>query len=226
MHVRDINRRPGFTLLELTLVLALVVILSAIIMPRMTGSAASRRLGLAADQVRATWTKARNRAMLNGDTQQFLYRPGSRSFVVVAEPTNQVTDMVYQQATSLLASSTTLENENQSTANATTEGFRVERLPFDVTFIDAGSLGGNASLGAMAASTTSVTPQISSASGQSSGIAMLSFYPDGTTSTSTVWLANEDEEVIPVWLRGLTGIATVGEIVVNTTSGGRQQDSR
>ena len=55
---------------------------------------------------------------------------------------------------------------------------------------------------------------------------MLSFYPDGTTSTSTVWLANEDEEVIPVWLRGLTGIATVGEIVVNTTSGGRQQDSR
>ena len=228
MHARRIYRRPGFTLLELTLVLALVVVLSAIIMPRLTGSAASHRLGLAAGQVRAIWTKARNRAMLTGDTQQFLYRPGTRSFVVVAEPISQDTEMTYQQAVSLLASSTTLKDEDQFVVNATTEGFRVERLPFDVTFIDAASLGNNTSLSgnATAGSTAYINAQANSTPGQSSGNAMLSFQPDGTTSTSTVWLANEDEEVIPVWLRGLTGIATVGEIVVSTTPGGRREESR
>ena len=228
MHARRIYRRPGFTLLELTLVLALVVVLSAIIVPRLTGSAASRRLGSAADQLRATWTKAHNRAMLTGDTQQFLYRPGTRSFVVVAEPISQDTEMRYQQAVSLLASSTTLKGEDQFVVNATTEGFRVERLPFDVTFIDAASLGANTSLSgnAAAASTAYINAQANSTPGQSSGIAMLRFHPDGTTSTSTVWLANEDEKVIPVWLRGLTGIATVGEIVVSTTSGGRRKESR
>ncbi len=234
MRARRIYRRPGFTLLELTLVLALLVMLSTIIVPRLTGSAASRRLGIAADQVRATWTKARNRAMLTGDTQQFLYRPGTRSFVVVVEPISQDTEMAYQQAVSLLASAATLEEETPFAANTTTEGFQVERLPFDVTFIDAASFGDSESLGAnasltgntRAASTTYINAQANSASGQSAGIAMLNFYPDGTTSTSTVWLANEDEEVIPIWLRGLTGIANVGEIVVNTTRGGRRGESR
>ena len=228
MHALRINRRSGFTLLELTLVLALMVVLSAMIVPRLTSSAGSRRLGFAADQVRATWTKARNRAMLTGDTQQFLYRPGTRSFAVVAEPISQDTEMAYQQAVSALASATTREDEDQFLAGATTDGFRVERLPFDVTFIDAASLGANTSLSgnAAAASTAYISAQANSTPGQSFGIAMLSFHPDGTTSTSTVWLANEDDEVIPVWLRGLTGIATVGEIVVSTTPGGRRGESR
>ncbi len=55
---------------------------------------------------------------------------------------------------------------------------------------------------------------------------MLSFRPDGTTSSSTVWLANEDEEFIPVSLRGLTGVATVGQIIGGTAQGGRRQEAR
>ena len=227
MQRARIDRRVGFTLLELTLVLALVVILSTIIVPRLTGTAASRRLELAADQVRAIWTKAHNRAMLIGDTQQFLYRPGTRSFVVVTEPFSQDTDMIYQQAVSLLTSAATVEGEDQIVVNAMTAGFRVERLPFDVTFSDAASLGANASRSGntTAASTAYVSPPSSSTPGPSSGIAQLSFYPDGTTSTSVVWLANEDEEAIPVWLRGLTGIATVGEMVANTTADGGRGES-
>jgi len=40
----------------------------------------------------------------------------------------------------------------------------------------------------------------------------LLFYPDGTTSTARVVLQNEYERSIEVTLRGLTGVASVGEI--------------
>ena len=38
------------------------------------------------------------------------------------------------------------------------------------------------------------------------------FYPDGTTSTAVVVLANEYDRTIEISLRGLTGVATVGKV--------------
>jgi Tfp pilus assembly protein FimT len=38
------------------------------------------------------------------------------------------------------------------------------------------------------------------------------FYPDGTTSTVRLVLANEKQRVVEVWLRGLTGTVRVGPI--------------
>ncbi len=139
------QRRRGLTLLELTLVMSLLVVVFAIVVPRLAGSAAARRLGLGANQIRAVWTKAHNQAMLTGDPQQFLYRPGTRGFLVVAEPIDQQTEMAYQQAVSLLSSSW-LENEDQVGVNPTTEGFHIERLPFDITFVDASVVASNRAL--------------------------------------------------------------------------------
>jgi hypothetical protein len=39
------------------------------------------------------------------------------------------------------------------------------------------------------------------------------FYPDGTTSTAQVMLANGQGRFVKVYLRGLTGVPRVGEIV-------------
>jgi hypothetical protein len=49
------------------------------------------------------------------------------------------------------------------------------------------------------------------------GVNAVTFYPDGSASTSTVWLTNEDDEAIPISLRGMTGIATVGQPVIGVT---------
>ena len=39
------------------------------------------------------------------------------------------------------------------------------------------------------------------------------FYPDGTTSTAQVMLANQHDRFVKVFLRGLTGVPRVGDVV-------------
>lgn len=39
------------------------------------------------------------------------------------------------------------------------------------------------------------------------------FYPDGTTSTAQVLIANENERYLKVELRGLTGVARMGDVI-------------
>ena len=61
----------AFTLLEVVIVLVLVVILSGLAYNALMRPMAARRLQLAADQIRAEWVRARNRAMANGQTYCF-----------------------------------------------------------------------------------------------------------------------------------------------------------
>jgi Tfp pilus assembly protein FimT len=52
--------------------------------------------------------------------------------------------------------------------------------------------------------------------GQGEGMAPdLFFYPDGTTSTAQVLLANQIDRFVKVGIRGLTGVTEVGEIVAS-----------
>jgi prepilin-type N-terminal cleavage/methylation domain-containing protein len=39
------------------------------------------------------------------------------------------------------------------------------------------------------------------------------FYPDGTTSTAQVMLSNQTDRFVKVFLRGLTGVPNIGEVV-------------
>ena len=73
---QSISARPAFTLVEVMLVLALLVVIGALIWPAVKGPFEGQRLRKAGDQVRAEWTRARTRAMKSGRTQVFQFQTG------------------------------------------------------------------------------------------------------------------------------------------------------
>ncbi len=74
--VSDARRPAGFTLVELLLVLALVVMLAALVSPSLSGTLEKVRLDAAAEQVRTAWIDARLEAMRGGESVAFQCRLG------------------------------------------------------------------------------------------------------------------------------------------------------
>jgi prepilin-type N-terminal cleavage/methylation domain-containing protein len=64
-------RRSGFTILEITLVLAVFLILAAITLPSIDAMYSDLRLSAAADAIRGRWAEARARAMEDGVAYRF-----------------------------------------------------------------------------------------------------------------------------------------------------------
>ncbi len=80
-------RRPAFTLLEVTLVLALVVILAAIAIPSLTAMHAQFKVSAAADAIKAALTAARAHAIEEGQPYQVAVVPGTGNFRVAPQST-------------------------------------------------------------------------------------------------------------------------------------------
>jgi prepilin-type N-terminal cleavage/methylation domain-containing protein len=77
--------RPGYTLLELVLVLALVGILLGLAYPSLEGAYSHYQLKAAADEVRAAWVRARSRAVEDGRAYRFAIVPGHGNFRVAPD---------------------------------------------------------------------------------------------------------------------------------------------
>ena len=193
----------------MVLVLSLLVVVFSLVVPRLMGSVSSRRLVFAADEVRTAWTKTRIMAMRSGKPHQFLYVPQSRVYALVCAPANIEAEDAYQEVINSLSSLSRAVDEQdyrQQAARLISQG-RFERLPLAITFLDAATAARlNPRPVAERPSTTN--------SDQGAGIQAVTFYPDGSASDTTVWLVNEDDEAIPIWLRGVTGVSTVGEPVI------------
>src|SRR4051794_15075176 len=67
--------RHGFTLLEVLLVVAVIVILGAMAYPSIEAMYGDVRLSAAADQVRARWADARTKAIEDGRPYRFATQP-------------------------------------------------------------------------------------------------------------------------------------------------------
>src|SRR5947209_19190334 len=78
------NRRRGYTLLELLLVLAIIVIAAAAVAPSFRGVMRSATLKSAANDVRAALTKAHVLAMKSGRTHVFQYELGGSKYKIEA----------------------------------------------------------------------------------------------------------------------------------------------
>jgi Tfp pilus assembly protein FimT len=85
--------RRAITLLEVLLVLALLVILSAMTWPALDRPMANQRLRKAADQVRTAWTRARVEAMTTGQTFAFRCTIGENRFEIAAQAGPEAVDV-------------------------------------------------------------------------------------------------------------------------------------
>lgn len=195
--------RLAFTLLEVVIVLVLVVILSGVAFNALMRPMAARRLQLAADQIRAEWIRARNRAMANGQTYYFQCELGGNGYVLVPYDASVPGTDVYD------PSMGTQDMTDVPLMQIPGGGSRKE-LPEKITFVDVQVEGGEL--------TAAITEDPTFSSPPSDGSSIL-FFPDGTTSSALITLENEFGRRIDISLRGLTGAVLVGELYDSESAG-------
>ena len=191
------DRLPsGFTLLELTLVLALLVVISAMIWPALDRPMATERLRRGADKVRAEWTKTRIRAMSSGSPHVFRYQP----------LTNQYQVEIWQGAEAQLEAATVSDFGVPLEPAVITQALGEDGLPDGVVF-DTNQT--QQDMRGLLVGAEAMQMQ----SGQEAWSEPIYFFPDGTTSTARLLLRNEHELYIVLDLRGLTGVATLSDVL-------------
>ena len=183
------SARDGFTLMEILLVLALLIVLSAVIWPALGGFYAGYRVEQAASDVQILLSAARIRAAEAGTTYQFRYEPGGRRYLLI--PANTA-ELVAASDSPLADAATEISAARRQTGE----------LPETVTFgqpsseseaghpIPAALLEGL--IGADDLQRAPWGPEIL-------------FYPDGTASDAEFTVFDEDGESITLTVRGLTG---------------------
>jgi len=77
--------RQGFTLLEVLLVMAILVIMLAVAMPTLEGMMGNTRTRGAADEVTRAWATARSRSIDNGVPYRFAVQPESSKYRVAPD---------------------------------------------------------------------------------------------------------------------------------------------
>jgi prepilin-type N-terminal cleavage/methylation domain-containing protein len=195
----------AFTLIEVLIVLALLVILAALAVPAMDRPLATQTLRSGVDDVRTAWVQARLAAMKTGQTFVFRYAPGGDHYVVECQVTPE---MAVEQEVEGFSSSGDASQDQAVAENLKRyeQDLRLrEHLHFDQgsTTVDAR---------AQSAAESMTNSDASAADSQLTWSDAIFFYPDGTTSTAVIRLENKYGRMIELSLRGLTGVASIGPI--------------
>ena len=196
------TQRAAFSLIEVILVLAILVAISAIVVPSVSDSLRRQRLRSSADSLRGQWERARLTAMKTGQAQIFSCVPETGDYTI--EPYMSDTDILSASAGATVMTSggpvvqATSDATTTMPAASSTEGKQLEE---GITFVScavstdmravtvAQSQGGMAAVGAMNQS--------------------VMFYPDGSTSTAEVTVQDSTGKQRAVRMRGLTGTTQV-----------------
>jgi prepilin-type N-terminal cleavage/methylation domain-containing protein len=204
-------RRRAFSLLEVSLVLALLVLIGAIVYPRLDGLLADRRLRSAADQLRADFTRARVAAMESGRAHAMQFESATGRYVVI--PLDDLSDsdpFALPSAGGGVPSMPVVAGmlPEQITLLRVTAADDVKPPP---------AMGGLAAGGPDMQSFGAPPTGAAAAAGP---LSVVYFHPDGTTSSAIATLAGEFELLLDVRLRGLTGGTSVGDVYTGDSAAG------
>ena len=188
---RSGHARAGFSLLEIILVTALMVVIATLTLPAMTRFFVSQKLDKAAERVRTEMGRARVSAIRSGEIYAFMFRPGMTSFAVV--PFNNS----FQEANFII------EEQAGGIDNRVSEfSFDIERLPQGTIFLQADAAEDGRSAQAVEDSNVNTSQMIP-----------ILFYPDGSSQDAVMILRNEKQEEVKITLRGLTALVTIQPFV-------------
>lgn len=207
--VRSATRRSrqAITLLEVLLVMVVLVIIASVAIINTRSAFANSRLKKGAESIRAEFTRARIKAIKSGQTQVFRHLLSSDGYITTPQMSP---DDLLESDNRHIASSFGIDEVSIGGLGITNE---LSRLPEDVYF-----MGSDVAMDARAESRMSKYEQVPTAGGSDTGQAVggwgmpVFFFPDGSTTTSRMVLANEKGYSVSVELRGLTGVARIGSL--------------
>jgi prepilin-type N-terminal cleavage/methylation domain-containing protein len=186
----DFGQHRGYTLMELLLVLAIIVIAAAAVAPRMTGVMRNVTLNSAAQTVRAELTRAHVMAMKTGRVQVFQYEPGGRKYKL--EP--------------WIAGDDAIESPNGQENSTPSSHAKTQVEPM---------LHEGAKFAAGDAAVESRSEKIEQELTDSHGTAWsrpIMFYPDGSAGDAYIVVGNDHNAGIRIDLRGMTAAVHLSEI--------------
>ena len=192
---RESGRRSGFSMLELMLVLAIVIVVAALAVPAVQGTVSNQAIVSGTDRVRVAMGKARVKAIRAGEVYAFFYQREGQWFDVA--PLADHSQLTSQQSGGAPLSIQDRElNDNW--------------LPRQVQF---------------AAGETELDSRSDAAmeSSNAPSVDAILFYPDGTSQDARLVLQDERGRLMAVELRGLTGLAkTIRNVASNGQGAGNR----
>lgn len=224
------SRRPdGFTLLELVLTLAVILVIAAITVPNIFDILSYRQLVRGGNGVRVAMVQARLEAMRTGRTQMMSFQTEGQQFKVepymTAEDVTEAADMLGQGTAVAMGGSAFVAptiNQNQTANPGNQDAGPVDPMN---SRMDQETLPGEALFGVVQVQATarSLTMQQQSATlnsnaaspttGEGGWSQPILFYPDGTTSNAVVSITLNGTSQVQVKIRGLTGETDVTEVL-------------
>lgn len=211
--------RGGFTLFELLVVAAVIILIGAIIFPALMSTTETQHLVSSGDTMRTFFARSRNKAMRSGQTLALRYEIGGNQFIIEPWDTGDSNLEANASSFNMLGQ---LQQALTDDRNVTMRLLQqVQTLPGDTVFargtqaFDSREFAQfDAMLNPNAANvdSSSVTESVNGVWSQP-----ILFYPDGSTSQAEVRIGTEDLQIfVLVRIRGLTGIAYVTEIMTQT----------
>ena len=177
-------KRSGLTLIEILLVMAILVVVTAIMVPAIQRTFSVQALQKGADRVRVAMGQARVRAIRNGEEYAVFFNPDGSWFDV--GPFSQFREQAAKAQ----------RRENLADQRLQSD-FEDDLLPRGIRFAS----------GAVSSDSRSLETISENGASAQGGTQSILFYPDGTSQDARVLLRNEKGNFCEIQLRGLTGIA-------------------
>ena len=190
--IRSLRNRSGFTLLEMVLVLTIVVVIGALAAPIFKGTLRFERLRKGIELVAADWVQTRATAMETGQTQVWVCQVGSSGYS--ASGYTNTSGLTPTEAAASVAQTTGLTPTDTSVSGGGDFG---QTMPQGCTINDVMVSEGDSIL-AMSQTTNT-----------DSNNATIFFYPDGTSSSARLTVADEEGRTMTVGRNGLAGTVRV-----------------
>ncbi|MFM2217799.1 MAG: hypothetical protein RL240_2117 [Planctomycetota bacterium] len=207
-----LSRRSGFTLFELILVLIILVTLAAIAFPTLEAMVSSRRLQQSAERLQNELLEARVEAMKTGQAQVFRATINGNTYTI--EPWlsgNEDSDA--SAGATVMSASGVVETERTSTGQVALTSISADgdakQLDNDVQFMGIETLVDARNALEIQKSGETV-PMAGVGTAVSGGISSpLLVYPDGSSTTAQIILADSRGRRMAIQLRGVTGRSSI-----------------